>query len=491
MSAHEAFARPLWIPPDPVPGVNLVGFLEAESGLGEIARRLGRGLQHAEIPFSAISYRRTPSRLEGAPEFPISHDAPYDTNLVCLNADYLAELATDVGLNFFACRYSIGVWFMETDVLRSEHKSAFRYLDEVWVASEYVRRTLARETDLPVHVVPVPIEEPLEPTRSRSDLGLPDDFTFLFLFDFVSAERKNPMAVVEAFKRAFGPDDGASLVLKSINGQERKPDRLADLEAATAGRPDMTVLDGYVSAAERDSYIAACDCFVSLHRSEGLGLTMAEAMAYGKPVIATAYSGNLEFMDDANSYLVPYRLTPIPPEWWAYSPGAEWADPDAAVAAELMRRVYENQSEAQSRGARARADLIDRFSLERTESFLVERLEDMRLRRASTSAPVDAARRHVLEASRELERGVGGSLATGGRGPTALLRRALLRALWPYLAKRHRYDTAVVDTLDALQRSLVTLEQSVSELAESREGPGVPSEDQSASSTKNRQTSRA
>ena len=86
MSAHEAFARPLWIPPDPVPGVNLVGFLEAESGLGEIARRLGRGLQHAEIPFSAISYRRTPSRLEGAPEFPISHDAPYDTNLVWKHA---------------------------------------------------------------------------------------------------------------------------------------------------------------------------------------------------------------------------------------------------------------------------------------------------------------------------------------------------------------------------------------------------------------------
>ena len=113
------------------------------------------------------------------------------------------------------------------------------------------------------------------------------------------------------------------LVLKSIHGLDWKPRQLARVEALADGREDILTRDGYVSAHERDSYIAACDCYVSLHRSEGLGLTMAEAIACGKPVIATGYSGNLEFMDEASSYLVPYDLVEVPPTWWAHRTGRD------------------------------------------------------------------------------------------------------------------------------------------------------------------------
>ena len=130
-----------------------------------------------------------------------------------------------------------------------------------------------------MHVVPVPVEPPPGPFLTRSELNLPDRFTFLFVFDFWSGERKNPGAVVEAFTRAFGPDEGPILVLKSIHGRDWKPRQFARVEAVAEGRDDIVIRDGYVSANERDSYVAACDCYVSLHRSEGLGLTMAEAMA--------------------------------------------------------------------------------------------------------------------------------------------------------------------------------------------------------------------
>jgi glycosyltransferase involved in cell wall biosynthesis len=429
---------------DPAPGVNLVGFLEAESGLGEIARKLGRGLDSADIPFAAIPYRRTASRQRHRVRYELSGHAPYDTNLICLNADELPAFARDVGQDFFVGRSSIGVWFWETNVFRAADRRASYFLDEVWALSAYVGDAVARVCDVPVRVAPIPVELPSEPAFSRADLGLPPGFLFLYLFDFVSAERKNPAAVVESFCRAFQPGAGPTLVLKSINGRDRKPRQLEELRSSAAARTDILLLDGYVSSAERDSFVAACDCFVSLHRSEGFGLTMAEAMAFGKPVIATGYSGNLEFMDEQTARLVPYDLVPVPEDWWAFSPGAVWAEPSIEDAAECMQEVFSSPERARMLGEHGRSEIIRRLSVERTVQFVSERFSALRERAAAGAVDL---RSPVLRAALAQLSGDRDAAARVGWGPADLARRIVLRALWPYLEERRQFDDEVVAAL--------------------------------------------
>ena len=176
---------------EPTPGVNLIGFLEADIGLGEVARKLVRAFEHAGIPLSRIVYRRPPSG-EGWDEAPVSGEARYDTNVVCINADQLPPFLDAAGVGLFSGRHTIGVWFWETNVLRDADRRGALLVDEVWVASEYVRQVIAAAVAVPTHVVPLPIEAPAAPALTRAQLGLPEGFLFLYAFDFLSAERKNP-----------------------------------------------------------------------------------------------------------------------------------------------------------------------------------------------------------------------------------------------------------------------------------------------------------
>ena len=155
--------------------------------------------------------------------------------------------------------------------------------------------------------------------------GFPIASSFSFSFDFVTIFiRKNPLGLVEAYRRAFAEDDGAYLLLKTIDGDQR-PEHLAALSAAIADRSDIALRDGFIPTARKNLLTAVCDCYVSLHRCEGLSLTLAEAMLYGKPAIATAYSGNVGFMTEENSYLVPYSLGRVPEGCPPFPVGAVWA----------------------------------------------------------------------------------------------------------------------------------------------------------------------
>ena len=187
-------------------------------------------------------------------------------------------------------------------------------------------------------------------------------------------------------------------------------------------------------------------------------------------MIATRYSGNLEFMSDENSYLVRHRLVPVPESWWAHEHGAEWAEPDIEAAAAAMRRVWEHPGAALAKGAQAREELLSRFSLDCTAAFIDERWGDIRASRAvEAGAATRIARTAILEATKEMGKETAAALAqSAGFRPTAFLRRLLRRALWPYLENQRRFETAVLDALNGLHRSLDDLERRVDELEQDR-----------------------
>lgn len=456
-------------------GINVIGYLQGELGLGEIARKLVAAAEAAQIPTATVTYRRLHARQQHGFEERGRGEARYDTNVICVNADELPGLYVDLGPNILAGRYTIGVWFWEIAHFPASLHSSFDLVDEVWTASRFVREAVAAETGKPVRVVPVPLYPPPPARLDRIRLDLPDDYLFLFIFDYFSVNaRKNPIGLVEAFKCAFDDGEGPLLVLKSINGDRRR-DALARLHRAVGGRTDIRVVDGYVSTEEKDSMMAACDCYVSLHRSEGLGLTMAEAMALGKPVIATGYSGNLEFMNDANSYLVRHTMTITPPGADPYMPGVEWAEPDLDHAAELMRHVYDHPEETRVVGERARKDLQEHHAMERTADFLRARLDEIPDRDRVLLAirePLD----HAAAAAAEVP---GGALASSSGGVTAPARRFLARVLWPELKAQRQLDTStiesmrrllrfsrrIMDRLDALEQQNTELARRIEELA--------------------------
>ncbi|MGH9086445.1 MAG: glycosyltransferase [Acidimicrobiales bacterium] len=356
------------------PGFNIVGYLHGELGLGEAGRLMARAAARAGVPFAPIAFSETASR-QGV-EFEGTVDgAPYETTLLCVNADLtpLASARTWGALDHD--RHRIGYWFWEVDRFPAEQASSAFYVDELWAASGYVADVLGAATDKPVRVIPHPVAEPVPTHLTREDLGLSDRFTFAFWFDaFSGVERKNPAGLVEAFCRAFAPDEGPMLLLKAINGAHDRA-AMRRLHRLAGDRSDIAIVDEYWTGAQMRALVQHVDCYVSLHRSEGFGQTMADAMAAGTPVIATAHSGNLEFMTDENSHLVPATLVPVGADRPPYPPDARWAAPDLDVAAALMRRVLEHPSDAAAKSALAVADIRRHHGIEVTAAHLLEELE--------------------------------------------------------------------------------------------------------------------
>ena len=448
----------------PQQGVNVVGFFRAEFGQGEAARRVLLALRRAEVPFSAINYDRVPHRQ--AHPFEANGIAEYPANVICLNAEHLLQFVQDGGAALLRRRSAAGLWFWEGSRMPRELRPAIDLLDEIWVASDFVAQTIAVETDKPVLTFPLPVIAPEPPTLTRSELGIPDDrFVFLFVFDFFSTlERKNPLGLVEAFTRAFPEPGHPLLYLKSING-DRDPANLQRLQAAIGGRPDIVLSDGYVSGERLASLTAACDCYVSLHRSEGFGLTIAEAMSLGKPAIATGYSGNLAFMDEGSSFLVPYALTELDQAVGPYPAGTVWADPDLEVAAELMCKVVADPEQAGERGEAGRAAVAERQSVERAAAFVagrVPRLERIAHERATRETAGTRVAAYLAE---------GPSLSWDASSRSGLVgrlyRRLLLRLLRPYLVRQRELETLLSVGIEDLERSRERLEDGMRKLQSS------------------------
>jgi glycosyltransferase involved in cell wall biosynthesis/SAM-dependent methyltransferase len=484
---------PRWAPPDHLrAGFNVVGYLKAELGIGESARLAVASLDAAGVPYETLTNDDTMSRQAHPFEVTPEASGAFDINLVIVNADRLAPFRDKVGPGFFAGRYTIGLWAWELEEFPANWSSAFDLVDEVWGVSEFTARCIAERTDKPVFAAPHAIMAPKVPSGvGRPELGLPEDsYLFLFCFDLLSIiDRKNPLGLIEAFRRAFAPGEGPTLAIKAINGDIR-PNELERLKYAAAGRDDILLIDHYLDPGEQGALMAAADCYVSLHRSEGFGLTMAEAMALGKPVIATAYSANLEFMDADTAYLVEWTPGAVPPGSDPYPEGCLWADPDLDEAARLMRHVFEHPEEAAATGERARRLVEENhgpasrapFYLERFEAIQRARAEliehGLALARQAQPAPVAAgppspARRRAV-ARRLASRWPAGATAyrelrriSRGRPPAVSTPDAATEAIWH--AQVQAQLTGVRVEIDGIHQGLDALRQSERQQDQGRE----------------------
>jgi glycosyltransferase involved in cell wall biosynthesis len=322
-------------------------------GLGENLRSTASALGSAGVPFhicNALGAQSENAKLLTDFAYHRLIDDTglrYKANLFCMNADEMDNTFAHLGTDVFLRSYNIGCWWWELSEFPDKWVRSFEYLHEIWAQSRFVQESISRKSPIPVIWMPQAIEPgPANPALARS-LGVPKDrFSFLFVFDFASyVARKNPLAVIEAFRRAFGDatNQRVCLVIK-MNGMRQAPREFKEfVDKIDPSDKSVILIDKVLSDSEMKGLFSGCDAFVSLHRSEGFGRGLAEAMYYGKPVIATGYSGNLDFMNPLNSCLVDYTLVPVLKGEYPFWKGQMWADPDIDHAAKWMRRLYEDR----------------------------------------------------------------------------------------------------------------------------------------------------
>jgi glycosyltransferase involved in cell wall biosynthesis len=361
--------------------VRVTGYLGHTLGLGAAARGYVQALRAAGVPVKTVSvplhHLTLPAELAatyGRHSFEdFVQEGQHSFEIIAVNAAELPDFVVRLSEDYFEGP-RIGIWGWETNSIPPGWQRAFALVDEIWVYSRFMAENIGAVAPVPVLTLPPPVEPPIEPV-APTRLEVPPGFLFLFVFDYLSTvQRKNPIGLIEAFKLAFRPGEGPQLLIKTINAPLR-PLAEEELLWAMHGRSDIHLVDRSLSREELGGLMAACDCYASLHRAEGFGLTMAEAMAIGKPVIGTGYSGNVDFMNGENSYLVDYTIGRVGPDCEIYPPEGEWADPSIEHAAELMRRVCREPEEATAKGERARADIARLLSAAATGRRMRDHLE--------------------------------------------------------------------------------------------------------------------
>jgi glycosyltransferase involved in cell wall biosynthesis len=366
------------------PGVDLVGFAFGEMGLSESLRGLAKACASGGIPFGVrdLDLRLGTSQADRGVEAHVTGGLRHRASIYCVNPDMLRFVRPLMETSRRSGGYNIGFWYWELEQVPREWSDALQCVDEIWAATEFVRGTMRRATSKPVTKISPPIEAVVSRRYERSEFGLPDNrFLFLFAFDFLSfVKRKNPEGAIAAFRRAFDDDRrDVGLVIKSINGP-RRTERLREIQELIAEDERIYLMDRFLDRDQVYGLQSVTDAFVSLHRAEGFGLGLAESMYLGKPVIATAYSGNLEFMDKGNSCLVDYAMIPVNRGEYLYDDDRfRWADPDIEQAAHYMRRLADDAEYRSQVAERGQREIKTRFTPANTAALMRQRLQELGL----------------------------------------------------------------------------------------------------------------
>jgi FkbM family methyltransferase len=470
-SAVPTLPRSRVVPVRDEAGANLYGYFSAELGVGEMGRLVLDAVRDAGLPAAMAVEETAVANRTGHPlPADLATEPRYPVSVLCVNADMIKpsvrrhpELVDD--------RYVIGVWSWELAEFPKWMTSSFADVDEVWTISEFCRAAIAVDSPVPVRVFPVPVRDPWHgdpPEKTTGTTTASNVTTFLFMFDYNSIfERKNPLGAVRAFQAAFENRDDVRFVIKSINGDKHQGDR-EKLRLAVAGDERITLVDRYLSQDEINQLFTDADCYVSLHRSEGFGLTVAEAMMRGLPVIATDYSGSAEVLTADTGWPVAHRLVRVGDGNYPYPPDARWAEPAQDAAVDAMRAVAADPENARKRGMLARELMLSARSQQAAATWVAERLADARKQwrdRRETPAAGNAAARNThlgsgnaatdaLEGAREALRWRA-DVGAPSRVPLApALRKVVLRAIDHYDFHQRTVLGAIVDGVESSIRQL-------------------------------------
>lgn len=358
-------------------GINLAGYAKGEFGVGQSVRCAASALDAAGIPFMIVDFNegscaRTDD-VTWAHKISGKHD--HAINVMHINADQMPVAYSQFGEAFFKGRYNIGYWAWELPEFPDRWVQAFAYVDEVWSPSRFCASSIGAKSPVPVLAMPHAIRFSASPDASRSRFGLPDGrFLFLTMYDMNSfQDRKNPEGAIQAFMTAFAGDSSVGLVVKTQNTSFR-PGEYARLKAAAEKAPGIYLIDRTLTRQDIYDLESLVDCFVSLHRSEGFGLGLAECMYLGKPVVGTAWSGNMDFMNHRNSCLVDYHLTEIKRDAGPYRRGQIWAEPHVDDAAQHMAHLVKDRSYRERIARAAAKTMREEFSPDAVGALYQKRL---------------------------------------------------------------------------------------------------------------------
>lgn len=362
-----------------VTGVNLVGYSRAEMGIGESCRIAAKSINAAGIPFGMINFTGTNSaRMSDTTWMHKETEEPeFNLNVFHINAEQMIEIYAHYGNSIFKDRYNIGFWHWELPDFPDEWKESFNLVDEIWAPSTFVVDSIAMKSPVPVVKIPHSIEVSIADKRDRSYFGLPEHaFLFLSMYDLKSyQERKNPQASIKAFQLAFESDDmSVGLVIK-VNSAEQGSKELEELHQLIGVYKNIYLVDKTLSRNDTNALISVTDSYVSLHRSEGFGLGLAEADVLGKPVIGTNWSSNTDFMNHNNSCLVDYSLIRLNHDHGPYKAYQTWADPSVEHASRYMRRLCDDKNFYKEISSKAEEHIKQNYSPAAIGEMIKRRLE--------------------------------------------------------------------------------------------------------------------
>jgi hypothetical protein len=327
-------------------GVNLYGYARGELGIGEDVRTVAEALEHNGIPLCIVDIRlgNHISQEDRSAEQWISDRPLYGINLFCQTGIEMTRFITKEGTSAFDGRYTIGLWPWELPEWPESCRHTYALVDELWGISTYAGDAY-KSFPGPVHPMGLPVVMGEVGDATRRDFNLPaDDYLYLFAFDLHSRTyRKNPLGLIRAFQRAYprGSSEKVGLVIKVNHPETLSPDWIK-IRAIAKRDARIHLIEKRMRKPEVMALTEACDCYVSLHRAEGFGRGIAEALLLGRQVITTGWSGNMDFCHEPRVALVRSKPTSVGSKEYFWSHGQQWADPDLDHAAELMRKIRQN-----------------------------------------------------------------------------------------------------------------------------------------------------